>query len=376
MFVFNISYKLNELIQKLTEFDCIVVVAYNTMAPHHKCSDKCPKDAKNGPKMKCCSCDNVCYLQCFGFEAGPKIDGLETVKATMNGSFVIATFLTTMALQCCSNTMTTSQQKTALKLPTTARSTSNTRSKNESEQTVVKELHNIKEMLASLKNATDANTAEITAIKSLSTQTDANVKKVSEQNAAMNNLSTPVGSAMKYVNEYRNRSYASAAAQSSQNAKRKRSESDEQQKMKFPEPKVGTKPNAFGLKIVPKMINVRDDKPMFEKALYVSRLDPATSNDQLTEYIVANTPVTDATKFKIHKMVKKGTDESTLKFVSFKVELNAVELDILDNVDLWPEGVRVREFQVVPKNDLGKHFPTLPKPKPIINDAPTDQMET
>lgn len=75
--------------------------------------------------------------------------------------------------------------------------------------------------------------------------------------------------------------------------------------------------------------------------------------------LVANTPVTDKAKFNVHKMVKKGVDESTLKFVSFKVELNVEELNILDDVNLWPEGVQVREFQQVPKNELGNYFPSL-----------------
>lgn len=49
---------------------------------------------------------------------------------------------------------------------------------------------------------------------------------------------------------------------------------------------------------------------------------------------------------------------STLKFVSFK--LNVEELDVLDNVDLWPEDVRLREFQQTPKNELGNYFPSMP----------------
>lgn len=70
-------------------------------------------------------------------------------------------------------------------------------------------------------------------------------------------------------------------------------------------------------------------------------------------------------------MVKRGTDESILKFVSFKIEMNVAELDILDNVAMWDEGVRVREFQQTPRIGLGDFFPTL-KGKP---EGETNQNE-
>lgn len=114
---------------------------------------------------------------------------------------------------------------------------------------------------------------------------------------------------------------------------------------------------------------------MFQKALYVSGLDPMTTNEQLVEYIVGNTPANDATKFKVHKMLKKDADISSLKYVSFKVEMNVDELNILDDVDLWPEGVRVREFQQVPKNELGRHFPTLPVTAAANSIETSDKME-
>lgn len=346
----------------------------------HKCGDHCPNSAKRGPKIKCCKCTNVCYLQCFDFEAGEKIDGQETVKLTVN-NVVMTSFISTMGFSCCTNALTPKEQKAALKMPSVARNSSKSRTSNDNEQLVVNELSIMKELLSTIKKATDANTVEIAAIKSLTAQTDANVKKVSDQSAPMNQMATPRSPAMSYVNAFHARTYAKAAAQTP-TGKRKRAESTERPKPKFPEPKLGTKSSATGLTIIPKPDRVRDDTPVFAKALYVSGLDPSTSNEQIAEYIVANTPVVEENKFKVYKLVKKGTDESTLKFVSFKIELNAEELEYLDNVDLWPQGVRVREFQVLPKNDLGRHFPSLSdtqaKGKPPTNsiDLTNDQMDT
>lgn len=344
------------------------------MSRQHKCDDKCPNSAKRGPKIKCCKCGTICYLQCFDFEVGAKIESQETVKMTVNG-VVFTTFLSTMAFSCCTNALTDKEQKSALKMPSVARNSSKTRSSNsnQNEQSYANELNIIKELLTSIKSATDSNTAEIAAIKSLSTQTDANVKKVSSQSAALDDLSTPRSPALRYVNNYKKRAYAAVVA-GTPNNKRIRLETNERPKQKFPEPKVGTKSNVNGLTIVPKKTRVHD-KPVFAKALYVSGFAPATSNEEIANYIVENTPVADMTKFKVHKMVAKNADESKLKFVSFKVELNVDELDILDNVELWPQGVRVREFTVLPKNELSNYFPSLPGTKTTENAATSNPTE-
>jgi hypothetical protein len=103
----------------------------------------------------------------------------------------------------------------------------------------------------------------------------------------------------------------------------------------------------------------KNDKPKFEKALFVSRLDPTTTCEQMVNYIKEHTPVNDETRFHVHKMVKKDADVTTLRFVSFKIELNVADLDVLDDGSLWPDGSIVREFKPAPKNELGNYFPPL-----------------
>lgn len=338
----------------------------------HKCSESCTRAAQNGPKIKCCKCQTVCFLNCFGFEAGAKVDNLDTVKLSVNG-FVFTTYMSTLGFSCCTDVLTPTDQKKALKIPAADRSSSRNRatSSKDDDKILVNELKSMKEMLSSIQHATDANTAAIAEIKSLSTQTDANLKKVTEQNA-VNHLQTPNGPAMNYVQQYRTKSYAKAAAGTPLSAKRKRSDSPPRQKPNFPTPKVGTKSNVNGLSVVPKLNRNRDERPKYEKALYVSGLDPMTSSEQLAEFIIANTPVNDLNRFKVHKMVKKDADVSKLKFVSFKVELNVNDLEILENVELWPEGIQVREFQIIPKNELGRHFPPLPANGPTATPNSTE----
>lgn len=151
----------------------------------HKCDrDSCPTVNVNGPKTKCVKCLNPCFLKCFGFEKGEKVEGIETVKWKFGGGIVIA-FLPTLAFACCTDSFASIEPKTVLKMPT-ARATSKTRQQKLTEtndSVVVTELSKIKEMLSSIKQATDTNTADIAEIKNLSTKTEANVKKVTEQNA-------------------------------------------------------------------------------------------------------------------------------------------------------------------------------------------------
>lgn len=279
-----------------------------------------------------------------------------------------------MAFACCSDTLTPEEQKFVLKMPTTSRSASKTRQtkSHENEQMLANELNSIKEMLKSIKTATETNTAEIAAIKSLSTQTEASVKKVTEQNATM---MTPTAPAMAYVQQHRMRTYANAVATTPNSAKRKREKSPSREKPQFPAAKTGKKSNANGLQVVPRM-DRSESSPKFAKALYVSRLNPATTKEALSDYIVANTSVTDKAKFNVHKMIKKGIDETTLKFVSFKVEMNVEELNVLDDASLWPEGILVREFQQAPKNELGNYFPSLNANDKQDTSKKSENMET
>lgn len=330
----------------------------------HKCNrDNCPPNNITGPKIKCAKCKNLCFLQCFGFESGEKVDGQDTVKIKGPNESICTMFVSCMAFQCCSNVMTDTDQKKALKLPTVARSTSKNRStsslSNDNEQLLVNELTHIKQMLTSIQNATDENTAEIAEIKMLSTKTEENVKKATE----MNQLKTPQnGAAMSYVDAYKRN--ATAAAMETPSSKRKRTDTlkSERRQANRPPAKVGTKVGAIGLTVVPP----QPAKPKFEKALFVSGLAPSTTNDELADFIAGNTPVVDREKFTVHKLLKKGDDGADLKYVSFKVCVSVDDLVILDNAELWPAGIRVREFNAgPPKNTFGRHLPP-----PSANGAP------
>lgn len=318
----------------------------------HKCGTECPAQ---GPKVTCVKCKKKCNLVCFGYEKCNVIEGNETVMKKFPDGTVSVTFLSCMIFSCCSNDISSSEVRATLKFPL-KRDTSKRRSSNANENTISNEIKSMKDLLQSIKDATDANTAEIAEIKSMSTKNEANVKKITEQKEQTPNI----GAAMNYAAAYRSSALSRAANQTPTSAsKRERTNSPISRKMELPAPKIGTKPSVNGLLVVPKLNRNKDDKPKFEKALFVSRLDPTTTCEQMVNYIKVHTPVKDENRFHVHRMVKKDADVTALRFVSFKIELNVDDLDVLDDESLWPDGSIVREFKPAPKNELGKYFPPL-----------------
>lgn len=117
------------------------------------------------------------------------------------------------------------------------------------------------------------------------------------------------------------------------------------QKVDVPKPKTGTKPATSKLNVIKPIVKpTATAKPTFDRAIWVSRLNPLMEPSEIIDYIVSETPVTDPSKFNVQKLVKKGTDLGTLKFVSFKIEVNEDDYKILIEPDMWPEDVAMRPF--------------------------------
>lgn len=130
----------------------------------HKCNrNDCPPVNVNGPKIKCAKCKGMCYLKCSVSEKGPTIETNGTVKKVLNDGTVVVMFMSGMAFVCCESTVASTEVRAAMKLPVKRDSSS----KGKGDTIIASEINNIKELLQSIKNATDANTAEITEIKSL-----------------------------------------------------------------------------------------------------------------------------------------------------------------------------------------------------------------
>lgn len=118
---------------------------------------------------------------------------------------------------------------------------------------------------------------------------------------------------------------------------------------------MGTKENANGLVVVAKPEpKVRAEKPKFEKAVWISRLGTSVTEDIVRDYITQNTSVSNCS---VHKLVKKDRDLSTLNFISFEIAVNETDFAVLNDKNVWPANVMVREFVEIKPQTLGDFMP-------------------
>lgn len=116
-------------------------------------------------------------------------------------------------------------------------------------------------------------------------------------------------------------------------------------KTDIPQPKMGTKASSNKLCAVKPMVKSKPiERTSFGRAIWISRINPSTESSAIVDYIVSETSVTDKSKFNVRKLVKNGTDCSSLKFVSFKIEVNEDEYGVLNDPNVWPEDVMMRPF--------------------------------
>lgn len=217
-------------------------------------------------------------------------------------------------------------------------------------------------MLVEIKTLTDASTLEIgkqlddifgntnDIRKHTTVLVDKSLRPLQFKSTNPPSLNTPNSSRRNSSTKTPHASYADAARTNApiQPAKRMRSENSpivNAAKPKFagPKPKVSTKTAVTGLSIIAQPQRV--EKPKFSKAVWVSRFNPSTTCDEISNYIMETAQIDDKAKFNVHKLVKKDQNLSLLKFVSFKIEVNDDIFELLKDESLWPENVWVREFQ-------------------------------
>lgn len=77
-------------------------------------------------------------------------------------------------------------------------------------------------------------------------------------------------------------------------------------------------------------------KPDFSKSVWVSRLNPAVTNEQMVDFIIAKTDNNDKNQLNCRKLVKKDADLSELTYVSFKIDINDEHVDEILDPEIWP----------------------------------------
>lgn len=326
------------------------------MTQVHQCNrDDCPTENVNGPKINCAKCKKVCFMKCFGVEKRENLENVEIVKIPLKNGGSMLAFLPYTAFVCCADTLSNTEVKKIVKMPSVNRSTSKTRATKSTEKKSETENASILEEIKSMVTEIKMQTSQI------HTATDFLVTKSTRpdlQRSAMPSVTPKSKQTNAFATKTPITSFSQAVKSNLQSAKRKREQSPKPQPkpMKFPSPKICTGTKVSSLIVVPK--KVREMKPTFDRALCLSGLDPMTPVEEIVNHICDNTPVTDKSKFKVYKLVKKDRDLSTLSFVSFKIEVNQPEFDELFDPSLWPTGSSIRKFLV--NQTMGDFFPELP----------------
>lgn len=316
----------------------------------HKCDrNNCNTIHVNGPKVKCAKCKNLCYLMCYGFSKGETKDGHETVKIILPNGGALHSILSCCSFVCCDDSMPTTDVKPALKIPNNNRATSATRAKN----TEINENNLIMKEINEMKN-------ELSLIKAAINGTKSNTELIMKNNRHDLNRFR----ANEYTSPLPKISYAQSVKNVNLTPSLKRPRLDTSsktplnEKFNVPPAKTGTKTNT-ALSVVPKKTPTTNinDRTKYEKSIWISRLQPTVTNEEIVNHITSHTSITDKNRFNVHKLVKKDCDLTSLKFVSFKISLNACDFDVLNDPAVWPEGAKVREF--IPNITLGNFFPPL-----------------
>lgn len=103
------------------------------------------------------------------------------------------------------------------------------------------------------------------------------------------------------------------------------------------------------------------------KSIWVSRFHPDTSIDDVMKHIAGAVVNIDLARVTCRKLVKRGTDLSTLNFVSFKIDADVILFDDLLNPDIWPEYIKIREFFDITKKSSTLEPSSLAQ-VPAVND--------
>ena len=323
----------------------------------HTCDrDTCPRENVNGPKAKCFSCKKQCFLACYGVSlALNQITAYDQLNQK-NQLFTPTSNIQFLCTECLSSTNPSSQSlNDSISTPKAEKLTI---------RGIMQEVTKLQDQFASLHLTTNEMNQKLDSIEGktndIKLNTEAVMNKTSSQpNKTDENNTMLFGSPSLSTRQFRpqlNRkatTYASitrANGNSSQystpmSTKRRRNDVPVQQPKKpnVPAPKMGTNTNAHRLVAIakpePKKVV---EKPKFEKAVWVSRLAPSITEEDIRDYITTNTSVT--SNFTVRKLVAKDRDVSSLNFISFKIAVNLTDFDILNDPIVWPQNVLVREF--------------------------------
>lgn len=81
----------------------------------------------------------------------------------------------------------------------------------------------------------------------------------------------------------------------------------------------------------------------FENHYHLSPIDINVTPDNITDYIAENAQV-NKNQLRIHRLVRRGRDISTLSYVTFKIETNQDVGHLIVQPNFWPRHVNIKPW--------------------------------
>lgn len=79
------------------------------------------------------------------------------------------------------------------------------------------------------------------------------------------------------------------------------------------------------------------------RSLWASRFHPETTVEQVLEYLMEKVGC-NGDQLNCRKLVKKDADLTSMQFVSFKIDSNEDIFKVMENPQIWPKYIMIREF--------------------------------
>lgn len=80
------------------------------------------------------------------------------------------------------------------------------------------------------------------------------------------------------------------------------------------------------------------------KVLYVSKLHPSTTEEDIVNYLLRNNVIKSAEEASCKMLVSPGVNIGMLSFISFKITVSSKLFDSMFKAEVWPKDVIFREF--------------------------------
>lgn len=132
---------------------------------------------------------------------------------------------------------------------------------------------------------------------------------------------------------------------------------------------IGKPPSPNTLQPATQRNNKSNRMPSREKAVWVSRLQRDTTEEDMNLYIKDTIGITSAEKYNVRRLVKKDRELSSYNYISFRVTCTTDIFETLLDSTNWPSYCFIREFEMEQKDSNGAQMHERAQRSPTVRDS-------